>query len=65
MVRNVIYWIFGGASLSALLLAAPSGAWLTVPPARGQIVRDAQGKTTVRGSSTRFVWLGGGYHGGK
>ena len=65
MVRNVIYWILGGASLSALLFAAPSGALLTSTPARGQIVRDAQGKTTVRGSSSRFIWLGGGYHGGK
>ena len=68
MVRNVVYWILGSASL-LLLLSAPSGAFLTPGPARGKVELQQGRAPTLRGDRAVFVWLGGsyggGYHGGK
>ncbi len=65
MIRNIIYGVCGVGSLSMLLFAAPSGAFLTGTPQTGKVTKDASGKrTTVRGGPA-FIWLGGGYHGGK
>lgn len=64
MVRNIVYWIASVASLGLLFFEAPTGALLTTTPERGKVTKDAQGKT-VRGRGPVFVWLGGGYQGGK
>lgn len=65
MIRNIFYGLCGGASLLGFLWAAPSGAYLTFPPQRGQVTRDAHGKATIRGTRSTIFWFGGGYHGGK
>ncbi|WAS92265.1 hypothetical protein [Nannocystis punicea] len=56
------YWICSVAALLLLLFGARSGALLAGTPERGKVERDPDG--TVRGRAA-FVWLGGGYHGGK
>lgn len=65
MFRNTLYWMCSLAALGTMLWAAPKGALLTFPPARGQVTHDAQGRASIRGTGSTFVWLGGGYHGGK
>ncbi len=66
MIRNIIYAICGFGSLSMLLFAAPSGALLTGAPEKGKVTTDPNGNQTVRGTARPiFIWLGGGYHGGK
>lgn len=64
MVRNIIYWIAGVGSLGLLFFEAPTGSLLTSTPDRGKIQKNAKGKT-VRGGAPLFIWMGGGYHGGK
>lgn len=64
MIRNIIYGVFGFGSLATLLLGAPSGAFLTGTPETGKVTTDTSGKRTVRGGPA-FIWLGGGYQGGK
>lgn len=64
MTRNIIYWIAGVLSLGVVWFTAPSGTWLTAPPARGPVTHEA-GKATIRGHVPSFWWFGGGYHGGK
>lgn len=64
MVRNIIYWIAGVGALGLLFLEAPSGSLLTSTPDRGKVQKDKSGKT-VRGGGPVFIWMGGGYHGGK
>lgn len=56
-----IYWTCSTAALLLLLFGARSGLFLTGEPDRGKVERDKSG--TIRGPG--FVWLGGGYHGGK
>ncbi|MBZ5714627.1 MULTISPECIES: hypothetical protein [Nannocystis] len=56
------YWICSAAVLLLLLLGARTGFLLVGEPERGKVERDPDG--TVRGRAA-FVWLGGGYHGGK
>ena len=63
-MRHIIYWALGVGSLAALFIAAPRGALLTGTPARGKVTQDKTGKT-VRGRGPAFVFLGGGYAGGK
>ena len=66
MLRNIIYWIAGVGSLGTLFFAAPHGALITGTPARGKVTKQADGKKrTVRGHGPAFIFLGGGYHGGK
>jgi hypothetical protein len=57
------YWISAGLALALLLLDGASGAVLTTTPDRGKVERDKTG--TVRGGGGVFIWLGGGYQGGK
>lgn len=56
------YWICSAAALALLLFGARTGALLTGEPDRGKVERDPGG--TVRGRAA-FVWLSGGYQGGK
>jgi hypothetical protein len=65
VLRNIIYMLAGVGSLGALFFLAPSGALLTKAPERGKVTRDASGKKTVRGGGPVFIWMGGGYQGGK
>ena len=66
MIRNIIYAVCGFGSLGMLLFAAPSGTLLTGTPQTGKVTTDTsgKGKRTVRGGPA-FIWLGGGYQGGK
>jgi hypothetical protein len=65
MIRHIIYGVFGTGSLGMLLFAAPTGTLLTGTPERGKVTRDASGNVTPRGRGPAFIWLGGGYQGGK
>ncbi len=64
MIRNTIYAVCGIGSLALLFVAAPAGLLLTGKPQTGKVTKDASGKKTVRGGPA-FIWLGGGYQGGK
>ncbi len=62
------YILLSATSLLLLLLEAPRASLLTSTPERGKVERKASpiAQTgTVRGSGPHFVFLGGGYHGGK
>lgn len=65
MVRLALYAILSAGSLGLLLFEAPRGALLTTAPETGKVGKSAPDKSgrTVRG--TGFIFLGGGYHGGK
>jgi hypothetical protein len=65
MIRHIIYGVLGTGSLGLLLFAAPTGMLLTGTPERGKVERDASGNVTARGRGPAFIWLGGGYQGGK
>ena len=60
------YWILSAGALGLLALDAPSGSALTTSPevAKVQAAKPTKNKT-VRGRGPAFIWLGGGYHGGK
>ena len=62
---KIAYWVLSTGSLGLLFVEAPSGSLLTTAPERGKVTltQSASGPT-VRGGST-FIWLGGGYQGGK
>lgn len=61
---KIAYWVLSTGSLGLLLVEAPTGSLLTTAPERGKVTltQSATGPT-VRGST--FIWLGGGYQGGK
>jgi hypothetical protein len=59
---RTIYWICSALALLLLLFGARSGLLLAGAPERGKVERDDDGN--LRGRAA-FVWLGGGYHGGK
>ncbi len=65
---KIAYWIVSASSLGVLMFEAPSGSLLTSAPERGKVTlskpKAGGGKPTVRGGPM-FIWLGGGYHGGK
>ena len=66
---KIAYWVISAGSLGLLAVEAPSGALLTTTPERGKVTVSqpkpgTKGAPTVRGGRT-FIWLGGGYHGGK
>ena len=69
MVRLALYAILSTGSLGLLVFEAPRGGLLTAAPEKGKVGKssapDKSGRTgrTVRG--TGFIFLGGGYHGGK
>jgi len=71
MMLKIAYWVVSAGSLGLLLFEAPTGSLLTMAPERGKVTASqpspgsAQGTSpTVRGGPA-FIWLGGGYHGGK
>jgi hypothetical protein len=55
------YWICAAAALLLLVFGARSGFLLVGQPERGKVEREPG---DLRGRAA-FVWLGGGYHGGK
>jgi hypothetical protein len=66
MVLKASYAVFSLASVGLLLFAAPSGALFTSKPERGKVERrvdPAASNGTVR--RPHFVFIGGGYQGGK
>lgn len=66
-MMKYIYWVLSVGSLGMLSLEAPRGELLTSAPTRGKVKQ--QDKTRPGGATVRrapmFIWLGGGYHGGK
>lgn len=68
MLMKASYILLSTASLGLLLFEAPRASLLTRAPDRGKVQRQAQaapvGNATVRGGPY-FVFLGGGYQGGK
>ncbi len=67
MVRLALYTLLSAASLGLLLFEAPRGGLLTSAPERGKVGKadPRTGGPTVRGVGPAFIYLGGGYHGGK
>lgn len=64
---KIAYFVLSASTLGLLVFEAPSGSLLTSAPERGKVTLSKDGKQqgrTVR-SGPAFVWLGGGYHGGK
>ncbi len=67
---KIVYMVVTAGSLGLLAFEAPSGSLLTSAPERGKVTISkpeagkGKGTRTVRGGPT-FIWLGGGYHGGK
>ena len=59
-----MYWLLSTGALGLLALDAPSGSLLTRAPEVGK-VQAAKPNPTVRGRGPAFIWLGGGYRGGK
>lgn len=60
------YWIVSTGALGLLLLEAPMGSLLTAAPERGKVgTGPSKSGKTVRGRGPGFIWLGGGYRGGK
>lgn len=68
MMFKIAYWVISLSSLGLLTLEAPAGSLLTSTPERGKVTAAKPEKgtagRTVRGGPS-FIWLGGGYHGGK
>lgn len=69
MLMKASYILLSTASLGLLLFEAPRASLLTRAPDRGKVSREAKqaatsGNATVRGGP-HFVFLGGGYQGGK
>jgi len=65
---KIAYWVVSAGSLGLLFFEAPAGSLLTTEPERGKVELSKPGPNgngpTVRGGPT-FIWLGGGYQGGK
>ena len=61
---KVMYLLVSGATLGLLFFEAPAGNLLTTTPEKGQVGSGPSGKT-VRGRGPTFIYLGGGYKGGK
>jgi hypothetical protein len=68
---RIVYIALSVGSIGLLVVDAPSGGLLTTTPDRGKVElsKDKDGKTTTTGRTVRsgpaFIWLGGGYQGGK
>lgn len=67
---KIAYWVVSAGALGLLAFEAPAGSLLTSAPERGKVTLskpkpgEKGAAPTVRGGPT-FIWLGGGYHGGK
>ena len=72
MFMRIAYVALGLGTVALLAFEAPRGSVLTRDPPRGQVSKapDKSGGSNTRGSRVRgygpaFVFLGGGYRGGK
>jgi len=70
MVMKFAYYLVSIGSLALLALAAPSGALLTSHSPSSKVSRSTTTTTTTGGRTVRshvpaFIFLGGGYRGGK
>lgn len=71
MFMRIAYLILGLGTVALLAIEAPRGSLLTAPPARGPVSTAPDGGSnsargaTVRGYGPAFVFLGGGFRGGK
>lgn len=63
---RILYIALSAGSIGLLAVEAPRGGLLTTAPDKGkvQLSKSKDGKT-VRRVGPAFIWLGGGYHGGK
>ena len=61
---KILYLLASGATLGLLIFEAPNGSLLSTTPEKGQVGSAPPGQT-VRGRGPTFIYLGGGYHGGK
>ncbi len=61
---KILYILTTGATLGLLIFEAPSGRLLSTTPEKAQVNAGPSGKT-VRGRGPTFIYLGGGYQGGK
>jgi hypothetical protein len=64
---RIVYIALASGSIGLMAVEAPSGGLLTTRPERGKVElsKDASGKTKTVRSGPAFIWLGGGYQGGK
>jgi hypothetical protein len=62
---KVLYLLVSGATLGLLFIEAPTGNLLTTTPEKGQVGSSPSGGSSVRGRGPTFIYLGGGYKGGK
>ena len=67
-----IYWTLSVATLGLLIFDGPTGSLLTSSPATGKVQRSNTATTNTgprrnaRGvGGAMFLWMGGGYRGGK
>jgi hypothetical protein len=65
-MMRITYIVLGAASLGLLFLDAPGGAILTTAPERGKIEAGPEHSGSGSPSARRtFLFVGGGFHGGK
>ena len=64
MFGKGLYLLASGAALALLFIDAPTGSLLTTKPTKTAVQAGPTGKT-VRGRGPTFIYLGGGYRGGK
>ncbi len=66
MFLRILHVLVSLGSLALLAFDAPKGSYLVPEPERGKVqAKDPTKRTTARGRGPTFLWLGGGYHGGK
>lgn len=67
MVRIAIYALLSAGSVGLMVVEAPGGGLLTTTPEKGKVGKSDpnKGGRTIRGRGPAFIYLGGGYHGGK
>jgi len=64
MIYKLTYVLTSAATLGLLAFDAPSGGMLTSAPERPSVGSAPPGRT-ARGGGPAFIYLGGGYKGGK
>ncbi len=62
---RILYIVLATGSIGLLAFEAPRGGLLTTTPDKGKVElsKSKDGKTVRSGPA--FIWLGGGYQGGK
>ncbi len=66
MLVRVLQIILSVGSIGLLVADAPKGRLLVSTPERGRVkAEEPNQRMTARGRGPTFLWLGGGYHGGK